>query len=459
MITVKRQLKSITAILLVLSLMFLIACGSNSANNADSSSSPAATETTKASETPASETPTTAPKKDPVTLTFATYNEWMTQGTGMEEVFKLYEAATGNKIKVEIYPNDQFINILKAKFATGDVPDFYAMNAGENGMPYANLEELTGPWVDKMVEPVRKKVTRSADGKVVMAYFSPLGYYAAVYNKKVFADAGVKLPLMNYDQLVEACKAIQKLGIDPIYLMGKENWTAALFSYIGGVEVANLPGVAEKLATNQAKPSDIPEYVEMANRILALKPYFNKDFMSVPLAAGIGPVAEGKAAMTVMGDWYYDEILKEYPDKVGDLSIMPITLGDNFVSGVATYDQHAFAVPSAAKNKEAAKEAINFFMEPDNFKVLIKPYKGATPLEGYDVEMSPWQQEMADMMKQNNIPLTETNFSIIFGDTVDFGPIGQVYQEILAGKSSKAALDDWYKEYAKINKAKQTPGF
>lgn len=445
----KTRFKAAASVPLALSLVMLAACGNNSGN----ASTPPSGSSANASET----APPASAKKESVTLTFATINDWTTQGTGMIEAFKKYEEATGNKIKVEVYPGDQFYNIIKTKLATGDVPDFYAVNAGESYVPYNGLEPLEGPWVDKMVEPVREQVTRKSDGKVTMAYFSPLGYFDVIYNKEVFRKAGVKVPLMNYQELMAANEAIADIGVTPIYLLGKEGWTAAQIAYDAGVYALNDPAVAEKLQKNEVKPSEIPEFMEMSERFLSLKPYINKDFMSLTYATGIDAVVKGEAAMTFLFDSLYGEVAQKYPDQVNNLSMMPVTLADDYISAVSSYDQRAFAVPSAAKHKEEAKEAINFFMEPEMFKTLIAPMEGGSPYEGYEISMNQWQKDMESMLKTHNIPLSGPMY-VGFGD-VAYGPVSQPFQEILSGKSIKSALNDWYKEYAKLNKAQKTPGF
>ncbi len=443
----------IAVLVMITCLISMVACSNSGKESAAQNSQTESTDTTAKQES-------TAPEKkaEPVTLTFATFNEWITQGEGISKVFKMYEEATGNKIKQDIYPNDQFTNLLAAKLATGDVPDFYAINMGEQYIPYTNLEPLDGPWIDKMVPAAKVNATRKSDGKVCMAYFNPVTYLCAIYNKDVFNKAGVKAPLMTYQQLLDACKAIEKIGVTPIYLMGKEVWTAEMIPGLGGVYLFKKdPGLADKLKKNELKPSESPEFVDLIKRALALKPYINKDFMSVPLTAGVGQVAEGKCAMTIMGDWYYDEVAKNYPDKVANTGIMPITLGDDYISAISSFNQRAFAVPAAAQYKEQAKEAINFFMQPENFKTLISPFKGASPYEGYEIEMNQWQKEMVDLLKQNNIPITDSYLN----ETGAFawGPGFQVYQEVFAGKDINKALDDWYNEYVKLNKAKKTPGF
>jgi ABC-type sugar transport system, periplasmic component len=450
----KRFFRLISSLVLFTFLFTVVSCGTAGKNtqttNALNTTGQAGTDSVKATET--------TKKSEPVTLTFATFNEWVTQGEGIGKAFKLFEEATGNTIKQDIYPNDQFQTLLSAKLATGDVPDFYAMNMGEQYIPYTYLEPLQGDWVDKMVPAAKKLATRKEDGKVCMAYFSLVSYLCAIYNKDVFNKAGVKVPLMTYKDLLSACDAIQKTGVTPIFLMGKEAWTAEMIAGLGGVYVFKKdPALADKLKKNEIKPSESPAIVDLVKRALALKPYVNKDFMSVPLTAGVDQVVEGKCAMTFLGDWYYDEVAKKYPDKVANTGIMPYTLGDDYISAISSFNGRAFAVPKAAKHKAQALEAVDFLMQPENFKVLIAPFKGGSPYEGYEVDMNQWQKEMGDMIKQNNIPITDSYLS----ETGQFawGAGYQVYQDVFAGKDVTKALDDWYKDYDKLNKAKKTPGF
>lgn len=455
----KKALKAAISLVLVISFMLtIVACGGQTtAKTSEQAASTVAAQ--QASTTEKQTTKEETKKAQPVELTFATFNEWVKQGDGIGKAFKMYEEATGNKIKQDVYPNDQFVNLLKTKLATGDVPDFYAVNMGEEYVPYTNLEPLDGPWADKMLPAVKTRAVRQSDGKVCMAYFNPMGYLCVIYNKDVFNKAGVKVPLMNYKQLLDACEAIKKTGVTPIFLMGKEVWTAEMIPALGGVYMLKKDqDTAQKLMKNEIKPSQVPGFVDMAKRALALKPYLNKDFMSVPLTSGVDQVVEGKCAMTFMGDWYYDEVAKKFPDKVANTSIMPITLGDDYISAISSSNQRAFAVPAASKKKQAAKDAVNFLMKPDVFKVLVSPFKGGSPFEGYEIDMSPWQKDMDAILKQNSIPVTDSYYKESCG-TFDFGLTFQPWQEMFAGKDAVKAYDDWYKEYVKINKAKKTPGF
>jgi ABC-type sugar transport system, periplasmic component len=448
----RKTLKAaISFVLVVLFVLSLVACGTQQDNKATG-------QTTSSAATQQQSVKEETKNSHPVELTFSTFNEWITQGEGIKNAFKMYEDATGNTIKQDIYPNDQFTNIIRTKLATGDVPDFYAINMGEEYVPYTNLEPLDGPWVEKMLPNVKARAIRQSDGKVCMAYFHPLSYYCVVYNKDVFNKAGVKIPLMNYKQLLDACEAIKKVGVTPIYLMGKETWTADMITTIAGVYMLKEdPESTQKLLKNELKPSEMPGFIEMAKRTLALKPYINKDFMSVPLTAGIDRVVNGECAMTFMLDSYYGEVNQKFPDKVSHVSIMPATLGDDYISAVSGVNQRAFAVPAAGKNKQTAKEAINYFLQQDVFKTLVEPFTGGSPYEGYEIGMSPWQNDMETLIKQNNIPVTDTLYKTSAG-SFDFGSTNP-WQEMFAGKDIVKAYDDWYAEYAKLNRAKKTPGF
>ncbi|MDG0808409.1 ABC transporter substrate-binding protein [Cohnella rhizosphaerae] len=199
--------------------------------------------------------------------------------------------------------------------------------------------------------------------------------------------------MMNYAELTAGLEKIKQTGATPLFIPGKEGWTYQMLQAIGGVYTFPDEDV-EKIVKNEEKPNDVKTLVEFANRMLALKPYINDNHMTVQIPDGYQGLLDGKYGMTVLGDWLYADLAKTDPEKVKDLGMMPITLGDDYISGVVNLSGRAFGVPSNSKHKEEAKELINFLMEPDNFKIMVAPDQGASPYEGYATDQNPFQQEM-----------------------------------------------------------------
>ena len=88
-----------------------------------------------------------------------------------------------------------------------------------------------------MVDYVKRFASR--DGKVYEAYANPLGYFGVIYNKELFQKAGIKLPLKTYQELLDACEALQKIGVTPIGMAGKGGWQIQMIEAIGGNYIFN----------------------------------------------------------------------------------------------------------------------------------------------------------------------------------------------------------------------------
>jgi len=433
-----RLKRIIPGIAISLMVLWTAACGNNTAGN----------------DAPNAQAPT--PKKEAITLTLATFNEWA-KAEGLNESIKLYEEATGNKVQLDVYPDDQFLNVLKTKISTNDAPDLFLANLGESYVPYTLLEPLTGPWVDVMEDSVKK--IASKEGSVYMAYAFPLGFLDVIYNKAVFKKAGIRLPLTTYQQLLEACEALQAIGVTPIFMPGKDGWTYEMIPALGGVyALKNNPDSANKLIAGEAKPSEIPAFKELADRSLALTKYFNENHMSAQTADGYEGLLNGEYGMAFLGDWLYDDFAKANPDKIGDTSMMPVTLGDDYVSAISNFTGRAFGVPANAKHKDEAKRFIDFVLEPEHFKTIVKPFKGASPYKGYENEMNPWQQDMTAMLNEHNIPITDSYLKQAVG-SFQMGDTWKPWLGMFAGKAVNIAYDDWYKDYQRLNKAQKTPGW
>ncbi|TNJ66959.1 extracellular solute-binding protein [Paenibacillus hemerocallicola] len=395
--------------------------------------------------------------KKPVEMRLLVNNDWG-KSEGLAEIIKKYEAETGNKITIDMVPPEQALNIITTKISTGDAPDLIMTNAGSQYIPYNFLEPLSGPWTNLM-EPSVKKVISEND-KVYQAYAAPIGYYGAIYNKEVLEKAGVKLPLMNYRQLVDALKAIQATGVEPIVIPGKDSWTHEMIPALGGVHVMQKdPSLAQKIRTNQTKASQEPAFIELAERVLALKPYTNKDALSLPYGdAAWKKVLEGKSGMVMVGDWLYTDFERIGGDAVNNVSMMPFTLSNDYISGVVGLTLRAFAIPRNSPHKETAQQFINYVMTAENFAISVKPFKGASPYKGFPTKKSAWQIDYEKKLADNQIPVTNSYLNE-FLTGFQYGDSGVLWQSMFSGKDIKAAYDDWYKEYEKLNRVAKTPGF
>lgn len=450
----KSMFKSLFACLLC----FMIAVSAVACGSSDKTADTTISKTTMAESTQQAEA--TEPAKTPVTLSLSGSNGMGTDG--LKAALKLYEQNAGNKIDLQLYPDDQYPNIIKTKMATDDAPDVVVFWATASNFADNQVEVLDGPWVKQLPEDkIKLKYARASDGKIVVAPFGTSMLFGVAYNKEVFKKAGITPPLKTYNDFIAACEAIKKIGVTPIELGNKDNWTAQIFGLVGlNYLFQENPTMAQDMLTNKIKPADSEAWMDFAKRMLALKDkgYINQDYMSVTMNDARKPVIEGKAAMLFELDADYGEFKKvggdNFADKVG---FMPMTFGDNYVDVVKGAASQGFWVPVASKQKDAAKEFINTMLTEKYLTPIYEQSPGSSPLNGLNLPGSDWTKEMDEYAK--SMPSLDP-WSDAYLSVMDLGGLrATMFQDMFAGKDPQKVLTDWYAEYSKLSKAKKIQGY
>ncbi len=208
-----------------------------------------------------------------------------------------YEKENPNvKIDIEIMQAD-YPTILKSKIASGDIPDVFCTTVGGELKAYEEYTaDLTNePLAAAMTDDVRKSVTYN--GKV-LGFPYKIDYNGIVYNKKLFADAGITELPMTVAQLEEACKKLQAKGITPFGNAYKEWWVEKhIFEHFLGAEGKGDPAklVGDFIAgTTTFKDHPLLEkyfdFIDLTVKYGLPKP-LEIDFNGMVSAIGTGKVA------------------------------------------------------------------------------------------------------------------------------------------------------------------------
>ncbi|HEY5587020.1 MAG TPA: ABC transporter substrate-binding protein [Ruminiclostridium sp.] len=436
------------SLMLLLSLIgSVVACGSN-----DSSST-----TTTAVSTVS--TATEPVKKAPVTFTLATFNGWGTNDPILKTAIKEYKEFSGNTVELQLFPDDQFLNVIRTKLASGDATDLVDIAADQTTIPTTYYEPLDGPWAASLNPLMAAKVTRASDKKITTAPYSAMSYLGAIYNKEVFAKAGVKPVLKTYNDLIAACEAIKKIGVAPIQIANKDQ-AGHLWQYIGSSYLfKNESDLAANIMSNKVKPQDDAGMVELFERTLSLKKYLKSDYASATGMDALKQVATGEVAMFANGSWCYGILQKDFSDKLPNIGIMPITLGDDSISVTQTLGGCGFSIPTTSKHKVEAAEFINWFLQPEKIKEWSQWSPGTWPYNGVDTEKSPWDDEMSGYVDQGlttdlGLEGQFPNFDFVKNDGYALS-----IQSMFVGKPVKDTLEAWYKGMSDVNKSKRTTGW
>ncbi|MBS4197168.1 carbohydrate ABC transporter substrate-binding protein [Bacillus sp. FJAT-49870] len=191
------------------------------------------------------------------------------------------------------------------------------------------------------------------------------------YNQKVFDDLNLKAPT-TFDEFFKVADTLKKNGITPLAFGDKEAWTAThlyetvLLGHLGAAEYGKL--WTGDLSFDDAK---VKEATEIFAKMLD---YVNEDHSARNWQDASQLVADGEAAMNVMGDW-----AKGYFDgrglKVGtDYGWAPTpSSGGMFVVITDT-----FGLPNEIDNPETVKEFLSVLASVEG-QDAFNPKKGSIP--------------------------------------------------------------------------------
>ncbi|AWL36805.1 MULTISPECIES: ABC transporter substrate-binding protein [Streptomyces] len=159
--------------------------------------------------------------EQPKTLTYWASN----QGASLEADKKVlqpeldkFEKQTGIKVKLEVVPWGDLLNRILTATTSGQGPD--VLNIGNTWSASLQASGALLPWDEKNFDAIggKDRFVDSALGSTGAEGQDPAAVplysmaYALYYNKKMFADAGVKQPPTTWDELVETGKKLSKDG-------------------------------------------------------------------------------------------------------------------------------------------------------------------------------------------------------------------------------------------------------
>ncbi len=366
----------------------LSGCGSsNNGNNA--ANSPSAS-------SPGAETP-----KKNVTIKMFQFKVEIAEQ--LQNLVNEYEKETGVKVQIEtVGGGADYGAALKAKFNSGDKPDIFN-NGGFSDLDLwlENLEELSDqPWVKDLVKGTDEPMTH--DGKL---YGMPIGVegYGFIYNKDLFAQAGITEVPKTLTQLEDAAKKLQDKGITP-FINGYGEW------WVLGNHFVNLPFAYQAdpnafIAGLNDGSQKIPgnEVFENWTKLFDLTvKYGGKNPLQTDYNTQVTEFATGKAAMTQQGNWTQVQITKTNPDV--NIGFMPMPISED----AAANDKLFVGVPNnwvINKNsavKEEAKAFLNWMVTSETGKSYItKEFKFIPALTTISATEEDLGALASDIMKYN----------------------------------------------------------
>ncbi len=326
-----------------------------------------------------------APEKPAVTGKLEIFSWWTAGGeadglNAMYEVFK------------KMYPDVEIINatvaggagqnakaVLATRMQAGDPPDSFQVHAGheliDSWVKAGKMEPVTfifeeNGWFDKYPKGVIDIL--SYEGEIWSVPVNIHRSNVLWYNKAIFEENGLTPPA-TWDEFFTIADALKAKGITPLALGDNGIWaTTHLFE---SILLATLGPDGYKGLWDGSTAWD-SDGVKQALEILArlLKDYVNEDHAALSWDQAAQLVADGDAAMTIMGDWvagYYTSIgLK--PNVEYGYAPSPGTAG-NFIML-----SDSFGLPKGAPNRAAAVAWLTLCGSKEG-QDAFNPLKGSIP--------------------------------------------------------------------------------
>lgn len=317
----------------------------------------------------------------------------------MEEEFN----ATHDDIVLKIESPNDAMTVLKTRLIKEDAPDIIGIGGDVNFSNFVDAEILmdisdfdglslikdTYKEIDKNLEFV------PMDGVYAVPYVANAA--GVLYNQEMFEENGWEVPT-TWDEFMDLCKTIQDSGQQPLYFGFKDVWTClapwnALACDLAPADVCNQVNKGETTFTD--------EYRVVAEKMLELLDYAQKDPFAYSYNDACTAFANGESAMYCIGNYAVPQIQSVNPDMDINSFVMPgcDNADDNVLnSGVDLQ----FSVTTECEDKEAAYEVLDFMLEDSTIQTYLDD-QDAVPCKDKEFKLSPALDGMLDYINEGKV--------------------------------------------------------
>lgn len=317
--------------------------------------------------------------------------------SAFKAVNKAFTAKYPNaKVNFTSVPNDSYPATKSARLSAGSVDIFVLKNFAEipsyakSSTPDDVLLAQSGGLVDLTNESFMKNYTKSvldatSVGGKHYAVPTGLSYSTGLYyNKKIFADNGLKAPT-TWSELQHVMQTLKGKGITAFGIGGKDTWPAGLIM-LGNVS-SSYPTLAEKKSLAEslwkqkttltdAKTESILEKTQTVFQS-AQQNFSGAGYDDLPAA-----FARGSFAMMPDGSWN-EPTIKSAVNGAFDYGYIPFPGSDNASDNALLNGkiELELGVTAASKNKTGALAWLKFFSDPANYGSFVNAagYSSAQP--------------------------------------------------------------------------------
>ncbi|WP_229784783.1 ABC transporter substrate-binding protein [Deinococcus radiotolerans] len=269
-------------------------------------------------------------------------------------------------VKVETRPGGtEGDNLIKTRLATRSMNDVFIYNSGSLLQALQPDNQL----VDQSGQPWAKRVTpefRQAAGTARGLYGAPVSssfYGGIMYNKKVYAKLGLRVP-KTWNEFISNNQKVKAAGLTPVLVSYGDTWTSQLLVLADFANVSRqAPDWAAKYTANQAKYVNPPALAGFTHTAeIYSKQLMNKDYASLTFVNALKALATGQAAHYPMLTVVIGNVMQSNPAQVNDIGYFAVP-SDSGTPRATVWEADAAYIPkSTTGEKLKAAEAFVAFI-------------------------------------------------------------------------------------------------
>ncbi|WP_327581364.1 extracellular solute-binding protein [Nonomuraea sp. NBC_00507] len=363
------------------------------------------------------------------------------QKSAMDELLAAYQKVKpAVRVTASYAPTDQVQTSVRTQLGAGNAPDLHVVYPGNgSAMSMTQIAEAglladlsAQPWTQTI--PAGFKPAFQLGGKTYI-FSAGSSVIGAIYNKKVFEQAGVDAPPTTWTEFLAVCDKLKKSGVAPIALGAQTPWVTQLITYalVPSTVYAKDPTFDDKQLAGQTTFAEsgwrqaMEMYLELQKR-----GFFNDKPNGTTFEQQISMVATGKAGMAIQVSAVLPDFRKAAaaPD---DLSMFPVPGADDAASvwipaGVVV----GLGAAAKGKNVEEAKAFIDFLGKQENINAWAKAISAIPLTQDASSTIDPAVESFLPFTKDRAVPFMDQRWPNAEVQPVHFA----VVQELLAGKST-----------------------
>ncbi|HEY8500501.1 MAG TPA: extracellular solute-binding protein [Clostridia bacterium] len=328
--------------------------------------------------------------------------------------------------------------LLKAKLNAGDIPDLFSSTSGKEIGVYLDYSaNLSGqPLADVISDPVKSVMM---NGDELHGITIKGNYFGIVYNKDIFAEAGIGTFPQTFSELEAACEKIKAAGYTPFSTGFAEWWVFkhVFQHFLYAAQPNDVEGLVNDFIEGKAHFKDYPAlYNDFFKFIdLAVK-YGDEKPLEADLSKEIAALATGQAAMVCgQGAWIESDALKINPDLKIGFDGYPVNDNPDVCKVISGADQ-AIRI---SKDSDVLQEVLNFcnwWYTSDYGKNWFTDVAGVIPpIKGA-------KEPDFEIIKQGNVHVEKEGagtLGIVYSTDSFHQAFGEIMQSYIAGILDKDA--------------------